>query len=372
MSNFSEAEMVLKGVGRSHVVLNREDFMSEVNGVKTDLYTLSNSNGMEVAITNFGARIVSICVPDVNGKFDDVALGFDNLADYRGGRDHAFGATIGRYANRIGSGQFSLNGKQYSLEKNKGTYCLHSGKASWMHLAWRVDSHSPGHLTLSHISPDGEGGFPGEVLASVTYSLSDKNVLRIVFNAESDQETVVNMTNHSYFNLAGAGSGDVTGHLVRIHSQAITDTDTDLVPTGKLKLVEGTPLDLRQWTTVGEGIRSGNADIECVNGYDFNYVVDQSSIDPDGLTLAAEVREPRSGRALEVWTNQPGVQFYTGNSIREGAIGKGQASYGRWGGLCLETQHFPDSPNHPDFPSTQVDPDRPYHRVCEYRFGIRK
>lgn len=372
MSNMSEAGMVSEGLDQQDAIIRREDFISEVNGVNTDLYTLRNSNGMEVLITNYGGRIVSINVPDNQGNIDDVALGFDTLAEYRGGRDHAFGATIGRYANRIGGGQFALNGKVHSLEKNKGTYCLHSGKASWMHLAWRVDSYSPGHLTLSHISPDGEGGFPGEVHASVTYSLSDNNVLRIVFNAESDQDTVVNMTNHSYFNLTGAGKGDITGHSVRIHAREVTATDADLVPTGAFKPVEGTALDLRQWKNIGDGIRSGDDDIARVNGYDFNYVLDQSAIDPDGLTLAAEVQEPTCGRSLEVWTNHPGVQFYTGNSIREGAIGKGKASYGRWGGFCLETQHFPDSPNHPAFPSTVVNPDQPYHRVCEYRFGIRK
>ena len=234
-------------MGSAQEVVKREDFISTMNAIETDLFKLENGTGMEVLITNYGARIVAIRVPDANGNIDDVALGFDNVARYAAGKDHAFGATIGRYANRIGGATFELNGKRYHLEANKPPNCLHSGKASWMYLAWKVASHSPGHLTLEHVSPDGEGGFPSTVHTSVTYSLSDNNVLRIVFNAESENDTVVNMTNHSYFNLLGAGKGEIFDHEIRIHARAVTATDSESVPTGEMKPVDGTPLDLRNW-----------------------------------------------------------------------------------------------------------------------------
>ena len=344
-------------------------FETDFNGKNTGLFELTNANGMYVAVTNYGARIVSIAVPDSKGELEDVILGFESVEDFMGPKDQSYGATVGRFANRIGQARFSLDGKTYHLEANKGPHTLHSASAGWHRKVWDVASHSSGHLTLRILSPSGEGGFPGAVDASVTFMLNDDNCLRIIFAAEADSATVVNMTSHGYFNLRGEGNGNILDHIATVNAQQITAVDADLVPTGDLIEVAGTKLDLRTPVSIRSGVESNDDLIREVGGYDHNYVLDKSQVDPAGLSHAACVVDPVSRRKLDVWTTQPGVQFYTGNMMRE-VTGKSGKVYVKQGGFCLETQHFPDSPNHPDFPSCRISPDEPYNQVCEYRFGL--
>lgn len=346
-------------------LIQRADFGKTRDGVVASVYTLTNKNGVEVHITNYGGIITSLQTPDRNGMKADIVLGFDSVDGYLANPGPFFGALIGRYGNRIGHARFSLNGIEYKLDKNDGDNTLHGGARGFDKRMWTARERPDGGLELTYLSKDGEEGFPGNLKATVVYHLTDANEVRIDYTATSDKLTVVNLTNHSYFNLRGAGSGDVLGHQVTLNADRFTPVDAGLIPIGELRAVDGTPFDFRQPTAIGARIEQNDEQLKLGHGYDHNWVLHRSG---DGLSLAARVEEPGSGRVLEVLTTQPGVQFYTGNFLDGTIQGKGGRAYGRRSGFCLETQHFPDSPNHPKFPSTELKPGQTFHSTTVFRF----
>jgi aldose 1-epimerase len=349
--------------------MNRRAFGKMANGQTTDLYTLTNRNGMEVGITNYGGRVVSILAPDRMGKMADVVLGFDSLDGYLSNNPY-FGALVGRYANRIGKARFTLDGVQYKLAQNDGSNSLHGGLKGFDKVAWKAEElQNPPALELTYLSKDGEEGYPGNLSVKVVYSLTESNELRIDYTATADRDTVLNLTNHSYFNLAGQGSGDILKHELEINADRFTPIDDTLIPTGELRKVEGTPLDFRKPIAIGARINENNEQLKFGKGYDHNFVLNQAGA---GLTLAARVIEPESGRALEVLTTQPGIQFYSGNFLDGTIHGKGGKVYGRRSAFCLETQHFPDSPNKPAFPSTELKPGQTYNETTIYKFSTTR
>jgi len=346
----------------------KRSFGKTRDGVPVEIYSLHNSKGMEVQITNYGGIVVSLKVPDRNGKFADVVLGFDSLDDYLKKHPY-FGALIGRYGNRIGGAQFKLNGILYPLAKNDGTNHLHGGMIGFDKAVWKakpVAGREASALELSYLSKDGEEGYPGNLSSKVTYTLSDDNALRIDYEATTDKDTVVNLTNHSYFNLEGQGNGDILNHEITIAADHFTPVNSGLIPTGELRPVAGTPFDFREPHKIGERIAADDEQLRLGKGYDHNFVLKGA----DGnLRLAAQVTEPRSGRILQVYTTEPGVQFYCGNFLDGSLHGKGGKVYQRRYGFCLETQHFPDSPNKPGFPSTLLHPGSTYRTSTVYRFS---
>lgn len=339
------------------------------NGQAVELYTLHNAKGAEVTITNYGARIVSIKVPDKAGKFDDIVLGFDDLAGYESKSDPYFGATIGRYANRIAGGKFMLDGNTFTLAKNNGPNSLHGGLAGFDKKVWTATARNDRDVLMTLVSPNGDEGFPGNLFVSVIFALTDNNELQIRYSATTDKDTAVNLTNHSYFNLAGQGRGDVLGHVVTIDADRFTPVDATLIPTGELKPVDGTPFDFRKPTAIGTRIDSPEPQLKLGGGYDHNYVLNKKGAGPQ---FAARVVEPRSGRVLEVLTTEPGVQFYTTNNLAGPLTGAGGRIYQRRSAFCLETQHFPDSPNHPAFPSTTLKPGETFRSETVYRFSVER
>ncbi len=345
--------------------LDAERFDTVVDGKKVALYVLKNASGMEVAITNYGGRIVSIMVPGKDGKWADVELGFDNIHDYLTVPNN-FGALIGRYANRIAKGSFTLEGREYTLEKNNGPNHLHGGSHGFDTRVWDVTEATDKELKLHYLSKDMEAGYPGNLDVTVTYTLKDDNSIVIDYSATTDKTTVVNLTNHAYFNLKGAGEGTVMDHVLTIFADAFTPVDSTMIPTGEIRPVEGTPLDFRTPTPLGERIDSDYKQLVMGNGYDHNWVLKKEA--SDSVVLAARLLEPASGRILEVYTNEPGIQCYTGNFLDGTIHGKGGKTYLRRGAVCLETQHYPDSPNHPEFPSVVLKPGEKYHSVCIYKF----
>ncbi|MCB9287623.1 MAG: galactose mutarotase [Lewinellaceae bacterium] len=334
------------------------------------LYTLKNKNGMQVEITNYGGIITRLMAPDKEGKFDDIVLGFDNLADYQ--KDHPyFGAIIGRYGNRIARGKFFIDGQKYSLAANNGLNALHGGPTGFHKHLWKareINREGFAGLELSRVSPDMEEGYPGTLNATVRYLLNNENELLIEYEATTDKPTIVNLTNHSYFNLKGAGKGDILGHELRINADYFTPVDSTLIPTGELRPVEGTPFDFNTPTPIGKRINDKNQQLEFGLGYDHNFVLDRQG---PGLELAASVYEPTSGRFMEVLTTEPGLQFYSGNFLDGTNIGKNAVKYDYRAGFCLETQHYPDSPNEPDFPSTVLRPEEKYQTETMYRFSVK-
>lgn len=336
---------------------------------------LINNNGMRVRVLEHGCTIVSVEVPDREGRMADVALGFDDAAEYR--RRHPyFGCVVGRFGNRIAGGRFSLDGHTYQLATNNapgGIPChLHGGVVGFDQRFWGVErSQNSGaqELRFHRVSLDGEEGYPGNLVVSVAYRLTDENALEIVYEARTDAPTPVNLTNHSYFNLHGEGAGkDILDHELTLHASRFLPTDAGQIPTGELRAVEGTPFDFRQPRTIGERIHQADPQLLGASGYDHNWVLDAGG---GALELAAEVYEPVSGRVMEVFTTEPGVQLYTGNLLDGGCIGKSGRAYARHGGLCLETQHFPDAPNRPEFPDTILRPGGIYRSKTVYRFGVR-
>lgn len=329
------------------------------DGQDVGLYTLTNSRGLEVSITNFGSAVVSLKAPDRRGEFGDVVLGYETLEEYVRNPRY-FGGLIGRHANRIGLGRFSLNGHEYQLTQNNGANHLHGGAKGFDKRIWEaLDQKDPGamSLRLQYLSVDGEEGYPGNVKANVTYTLSPDNELEINYEATTDSETIVNLTNHSYFNLAGAG--DILDHELTLHAGAFTPVSKELIPTGVIKPVDNTPMDFRRAKAIG-------TDLNSAGGYDHNFVLK----DYDGsLRSAARLYEPNSGRVLEIFTTQPGIQFYSGNFLDGSLTGKGGAVYHKYTGLCLEPQHFPDAPNHANFPSTVLKPGEVYRHRSVYRFS---
>ena len=343
------------------------------SGEKTDLYVLTNSRGMAVAITNYGATVVSIKVPDRTGKFADVVLGYDTAKEYQDGTAH-FGGSVGRYANRIAHGSFTLAGKTYTLPKNNGENTLHGGLLSFDKKIWaakEVPSKDGPAIEFTYVSPDGEEGFPGTMTVTVVFTLLNaKNELRIDYSASTDKPTVVNLTNHSYFNLAGQGNGDILSQTLQLNASKFTPVDAGLIPTGELRDVKNTPFDFTRPVAIGERINGTDEQLKLGRGYDHNWVLDKKS-GFSGIELAAVARDPKSGRVLEVLTTQPGIQFYTGNFLDGTAHGKEGKVYEQRYAFCLETQHFPDSPNHAGFPSTTLFPSRPFHSTTIFRFSVK-
>jgi aldose 1-epimerase len=342
-------------------------FGKTAHGERVRLYTLTNKNGMSVSIMDYGATVVKIVVPDRNGKLDDVALGFDTFAPYLTATAY-FGATVGRYANRIAGGKFEINRTVYQAPLNNGPNSLHGGLRGFDKRIWKVEqveSESPA-IRFSRLSPDGEEGYPGNLFVSVTFTLTDDNRLQITYQATTDKPTVINLTNHTYFNLAGAGNGDVLDHLLTLHADAFTPVDATLIPTGEIKDVAGTPWDFRTATPIGLHLKeTGGKPV----GYDHNFVLNKGFF--SNFALAAEVEDPKSGRVLKVYTDQPGVQFYTGNFLDGTLIGKGGKAYRQYGAFCLETQHFPDSPNHDNFPSTLLKPGDVFKSTTIDAFSVK-
>ena len=350
--------------------IERRTFGKMADGKLIDLYTLTNHQGMRVAITNYGGIVVSIVVPDRNGKPGDVVLGFENLDGYLA-KEPYFGALIGRYGNRIGNARFMLNGVVHKLPANDGPNSLHGGLQGFDKRVWTAHEIRGEHpaLELTYLSKDGEEGYPGNLSAKVVYTLTDDNALRIDYTATTDKDTVLNLTNHSYFNLAGEGHGDVLKHQIMINAGRFTPIDGTLIPTGELRKVDGTPFDFRQPVSIGARIDADDEQIKYGKGYDHNFVLNRSGA---GLSLAARVTDPESGRVLEVLTTQPGLQFYTANFLDGSIHGKGGKPYGRRSAFCLETQHFPDSPNKPSFPSTELKPGQTYHQITVFKFSAGK
>jgi aldose 1-epimerase len=340
------------------------------DGQVVDMITLRNDNNIEIHVLTYGGIIMSLKTPDRTGQFDDIVLGFDTLAPYLD-KSPYFGAIIGRYGNRIAKGRFTLDGKTYQLPINNAPNSLHGGTTGWDKKVWKADPFQDPlvGVKLSYTSQDGEEGYPGTVKAEVTYTLTEDNRLLIDYHATTDKPTVINMTNHTYWNLAGGRASDILGHILTINADRYTPVDSTLIPTGDLASVAATPFDFRTPTAIGARINEDNQQLKYGPGYDHNFVLNRQG---PGLVLAARVTEPITGRTLEIQTTEPGLQFYSGNFLDGTLTGKGGRVYGHRSGFCLETQHFPDSPNHPNFPSTVLRPGQEYKSQTIYTFGTVK
>jgi aldose 1-epimerase len=340
----------------------------EREGRPVTLYTLKNAHGVEVQAMNYGGIILSIRVPDRKGEYADVVLGHEKLEGYIPNPPY-LGAIVGRYANRIANGQFTLDGRTYTLPKNDGPNTLHGGTTrTFDKVVWDAESlNGKNGVAFSYLSKDGEEGFPGNMKVKVTYTLTDENALLIDYEATTDKATPINVSQHSYFNLKGEGNGDVLDHEIMINADRFTPVDKNLIPTGELRSVKGTPLDFTRSTRIGARIDDNYEQLQLGHGYDHNFVLN-SKPEQNGLVLAARVNEPSSGRGLEVWTTQPGLQFYSGNFLDGSVTGKHGHVYKRRYGFCLETQHFPDSPNHANFPSTILKPGQTFHQKTVFKF----
>ncbi len=344
---------------------HKEPFGQTAEGREVFVYTLASSKGLRARITDYGATLVSLYVPDRNGHLEDIVLGFDDLQGYI---DHTayMGATVGRYANRIGGARFTLDGVAYTLAANNGPNHLHGGIKGFDKVVWEtkeaVAAEDEAWVKMSYLSPDGEEGYPGNLQCTVTYTLTNADELRITYEATTDKKTVVNLTNHSYWNLAGQGSGDVLSHELTLNAEKFTLIDKHLIPNGIIASVLDMPLDFTRPRTIGSRIHQTG------NGYDHNYAL---SGEPGELKLCAQVREPKTGRVMEIQTTEPGVQLYTGNFLDGTPAGKGGAAYNKHAGFCLETQHYPDSPNKPNFPSTVLEPGQTFSSQTMHRFSTK-
>jgi aldose 1-epimerase len=345
----------------------KSDFEGLIDGKTTRMFTMENENGMLVILTNYGAKIISVYAPDKNGNFADVLLGFNSLAEYQQyGASH--GAVVGPFANRIANAKFTIGEETFQLPVNNGEACLHSGPDSWYRKVW--DYEKNGNVTTFMLeSADGEFGFPGNKKAKVTYTLTDDNELKIDYQVTTDKPTHINLTNHSYFNLRGEGNGDILNHVLVINADKSTPVNENMIPTGEIVDIRGTALDFTTPQSIGERIDSDHPQLRYGSGYDFNYVINK---EPGELAFAASAFEPESGRYMEVFTTEPGVQLYTGNHLKGTEIGNSGKPYTARTGFCLETQHFPDSPNQPDFPSTLLQPDDVYNSTTIYKFSVKE
>ena len=351
--------------------LNPKDFKGTYNGMPTALYTMTNANGMEVCVTNFGGRIVSIMVPDKDGKMQDVVLGFDKVSDYFPENNQTdFGAAIGRYANRINQGKFTLDGVEYQLPQNNFGHCLHGGPTGWQYQVYECVEADAKHVKLLRVSPDGDNNFPGEVKAYVTYTLTDDNKLDIAYEATTTAPTVINMTNHSYFNLSGdPANHSVVEHLLSLNSTSYTPVDNTYMTTGEIAPIEGTPFDFMHLKPIGQDIDADNEQIRTGNGYDHNWVLNTGGVISD---MAAVLYCPETGITLFVYTDEPGIQVYSGNFLDGTITGKKGIVYKKRSGICLETQKYPDTPNKPEWPSAVLRPGETYHSHTIYAFSTRK
>jgi aldose 1-epimerase len=370
---FTQLALMIVGVtmtAEAATRIDRKAWGTTPEGRTVELFTLSREGAPTVAVSTLGAYVVSILAPDREGRVADVTLGYRNLDGYLGDTAH-LGAVVGRYANRIARGEFSLGGETYTLARNNGPNHLHGGPTGFGRRLWtpRVVTGPEGDaLELTYVSVDGEEGYPGTLTATVVYSLAADGGLRLDYSATTDAPTILNLTNHAYFNLAGEGAGDVLGHEMQIEADAFTPVDETLIPTGELRPVEGTPLDFRRPVALGARIDDPDPQLQIGGGYDHNFVVRGT---PGELRLAARVYEPKSGRVLEVLTTQPGMQLYTGNFLDGSIVGQSGTAYEKRGGFCLETQHFPDSPNQAGFPSVVLEPGQRYEESTVFRFSVR-
>lgn len=348
----------------------REAFQQQVDGKPVDLYVLKNKNGMQAGITNYGGRLVGLLVPDKNGKLKDVVVGFDSLQGFINSTEPYFGATIGRYGNRIARGRFTLDGKQYRLFLNNGPNTLHGGKKGFQAVVWDAKQLSERVLELTYLSKDMEEGFPGNLNVRVNYTLTDDNALRIDYRATTDKKTVVNLTNHAFFNLNGEGSGTILNHELVINASHYTPVDSTLIPLGKHQAVEGTPFDFRKATKIGARIEEADTQLKHGKGYDHNFVLAEKK--QKDLRFAGSLRGDQSGIFMEIFTMEPGMQFYSGNFMEGRNTFKSGAKDSFRTALALETQHFPDSPNQPTFPSTVLRPGETYQTTSVYRFSVKR
>ncbi len=348
--------------------LNPKNFQAEVNGKQTQLYTLTNANGMEVCITNFGGRIVSIMVPDKNGEMKDVVLGFDSIADYINVPSD-FGAAIGRYANRINQGKLVLDGDTIQLPQNNYGHCLHGGPTGWQYQVYAGQQVNDSTLQLTMQSPDGDNNFPGNVTAHVTYTLKGDNSIDIKYDATTDKKTVINMTNHSYFNLSGNPQNTITDNILYVNADSITPVDSTFMTTGEMLALEGNSMNFKNAKSINEGIDMTNEQVKFGMGIDHNYVLNTKG---NMEEVAARVVCPSTGITPEVYTDEPGIQVYTGNFLDGTVTGKKGIVYQQRVGLCLESQHYPDSPNKPQWPSVILEPGQTYQSHCIFKFGVEK
>lgn len=359
----SGENLTLSGLNPAHF----EKMIDNTKPVK--LYTLKNKNGMEVCITNFGARIVSIMTPDKNGKMTDVVLGFDNIDDYINVPSD-FGATIGRYANRIGDGKITIDGKEIQLPQNNGSHCLHGGPTGWQYQVFKTNQLDAQTIKLTVESPDGDNNFPGNVVASVTYTLTEDNAIDIKYDATTDQKTVINMTNHSYFNLSGNPSVSGMDHILYLAGDSITPIDSTFMTNGEMMAVAGTPFDFNTPKAISHDVTNfENEQIKFGKGFDHNWVLNTKG---DIRQVAAKLTSPATGITLEVYTDEPGIQLYTGNFLDGTVKGKNGIVYPQRASICLETQHYPDSPNKAHWPSVILEPGKTYTSHCIFKFGVVK
>ena len=349
--------------------LNPQNFQTTVNGEATGLYTLKNQSGMEVCITNFGGRIVSIMVPDKNGTMQDVVLGFDSIADYINVPSD-FGASIGRYANRINQGRFELDGETIQLPQNNFGHCLHGGPQGWQYQVYGANQIDGKTLELTRVSPDGDQNFPGNVTAKVLFTLTDDNAIDIKYSATTDKKTIINMTNHSYFNLSGNPAQPATDHILYVNADYYTPVDSTFMTTGEIAPVKDTPMDFNSPKAVGQDIDKYDfVQLKNGNGYDHNWVLNTKG---DIKQVAARLTSPTTGIVLEVYTNEPGIQVYSGNFLDGTVTGKKGIVYNQRASVCLETQHYPDSPNKPEWPSVVLEPGQTYNSECIFKFSVEK
>jgi aldose 1-epimerase len=347
--------------------ISKAEFSKLSDGTVIDSYTLHGGHGASATIITYGATLTQLLVPGKNGKLDDVVLGFDKLESYVGDPHPYFGATIGRYGNRIAKGAFTLDGKEYHLYINNAPNTLHGGKVGFDRRVWKAAPSEDAQgqsVRFTYVSPDGEEGYPGTLTVNVTYTLTNSNELKIKYSAETDKPTVLNLTNHSYFNLKGQGDGDVLQHVLQLNCDNYTPVDSTLIPTGEIKSVADTPLDFRKPVAIGAHI----GEIKDIGGYDHIFVVNGKM---GTLRLAARVEEPSTGRQMEVLTTEPGMQFYSAIHLDPSIVGKGGKPYQKYGALCLETQHYPDSPNHPKFPTTVLRPGEKFTSETIYKFSVK-
>jgi aldose 1-epimerase len=369
----SKNRLIFSGAGQTNqaeatiMKITQQPFGQTRDGVAVTLYTLTNDNGLEANITNYGGIIVSLFAPDQAGNRADVVHGFDSLDGYLG-KHPFFGCAVGRFANRIAGGKFTLNGVEYTLALNNGPNHLHGGLQGFDKKVWASQPFEQAGavgLTMRYRSPDGEEGYPGNLDVTMVYTLTAQNELKIEYTAAADQSTIINLTNHTYFNLAG--KGDILGHQLMINADYFTPVNENLIPTGELRAVAGTPHDFSQLTAIGNRINQADEQLQRAGGYDHSYVLNARG---NLAVLSARVVEPGSGRVLEMYATQPAVQLYTGNFLDGSLTGKGGRVYHKRSAFCLETQHYPDSPNQPDFPSTVLNPGQEYHHTTVYKFGV--
>ncbi len=346
--------------------VRKANFKTRLNGKLISLYTLKNANGIEVSLTNYGARIVSCIVPSADGELADVVLGFDDIEGYINANELYYGATVGQYANRIADAQLKLGAELIRLDKNKPPNHLHGGVNGFHSVVWDVLTVESNRIVFRHISDEGQTGYPGIVRVEVTYSLNDSDEITIDYLAVSDKKTIINLTNHAYFNLSGAGSGSVADHTICIHADSFTPVDESMIPTGEFKEVDGSVFDFRSEKPMGRDWDADDMQLEYAGGYDHNFVLNKNG--STGPQLCARVKDPESGRVLEVDTTEPGVQFYTANSLDGSDTGREGVPYESRTAFCLETQHFPDSPNQPNFPNVVLEPNKKFTSTTVYRF----